>query len=55
MGGGGGHSGHFDLKRQILKAPPANPWTYAFSVLKLDQTEGSKYVQKFVRKSSKKR
>ena len=28
-------------KRGILKARPAKPWTQAFSVLKLDPTEGS--------------
>ena len=41
--------------RWMLKAPPLFPQTYISRSFKIDSTEGHKYVQKYVRKSSKKR
>ena len=37
----------------ILKAPPVNPQTYIYQYYNIDPTEGSLYVQKYVRKSFK--
>ena len=37
----------------LLKAPLLNPSTYIYRYYNIDPTEGSYYVQKYVRKSSK--
>ena len=42
-----------DYLWRMLKAPPVNPRVYIYRYYNINPTEGSLYVQKYVKKSSK--